>query len=91
MSFAAQFAAEHKYTLIYGAIGYILGHFVDEMLTFTIPLVGQWKPTEKAVLFLGLAGAGYGFMKDQQVYWFQNMLKKEVQAALNKEANHAKR
>lgn len=82
-SFAATFAKDHKYSLIYGAIGYLLGHLVDELFVITIPCVGQWRPTQNlAGLILGMTGLGYGFMKDQDVYHLQMIIKREIQAAL---------
>lgn len=83
-SFAAKFAAEHKYTIIYGGIGYLLGHLLDEVLTIQIPLIGAWKPTQNlAGLLLGLGGVGCGFMKDQDVYHFDKIIRNQIQLALN--------
>jgi hypothetical protein len=81
--FMSKLAKEHKYTLVYGAVGYLAGHVLDELLVLTIPMIGVWRPTQNlAGLLLGLAGAGYGFMKDQEVSWFQNAIRREIQNAL---------
>lgn len=82
-SFAGEFAKEHKYTIIYGGIGYLVGHLLDELFVITIPMVGQWSPTQNlAGLLLGVAGMGCGFMKDHDVYRLQSILKREIQNAL---------
>lgn len=78
-SFAGEFAKAHKYTLIYGGIGFLLGNVLDQLLT--IPIVGPIT-FDLAGPLLGLAGAGYGFLKDDDVYRLQLIVKREIQNAL---------
>ena len=82
-SFAGEFAKEHKYTIIYGGIGYLVGHLLDELLVIHVPIAGPLKPTQNlAGLLLGVTGMGCGFLKDHDVYRLQSILKREIQNAL---------
>lgn len=77
-SFAQGFLADNKYALVYGAIGFVLGRIADGMIG-SIPVVG-WilKPALNLLPWgLGLAGAGYGFMKDRDVERLRRIVDEE--------------
>lgn len=65
---AIELITEHKRTLVYGAIGLILGHALAK-LAGGVPIVGfLLEPlVEQSSILISLAGAGYGFMKDCDV------------------------
>ncbi len=67
-AFAQEFLTDNKYALVYGAIGFVLGRLTDGLIG-SIPVVGWFlRPALHLLPWgLGLAGAGYGFMKDRDV------------------------
>ena len=82
VDFSGRFIRDHKYSIVYGAIGYVVGHLLDQATTVTVPLVGIFRPFSNTFALFGLVGVGYGFLKDQEIYWFENILKRNIREAL---------
>lgn len=77
-AFAQDFLADNKNALVYGAIGFVLGRIADSMIG-SIPIVG-WilRPALNLLPWgLGLAGAGYGFMKDRDAQRLRKIVEEE--------------
>lgn len=83
VAFAAEFAVEHKYTVIYGSIGFVVGHVLDTVLVFTIPGIGVLRPTlNLAGVLLGTLGLGYGILRDCDAIRLRNIIVRQVRKAL---------
>ena len=83
VQFAADFAMEHKYSIIYGSIGFVVGHLLDSVLVFTIPGIGTLRPTMNlAGILLGTAGLGYGILRDSDVIRLRNIIARQIWKAL---------
>lgn len=82
-AFAAEFALEHKYAIIYGSIGFVVGHVLDSVLVFTVPYFGLLRPTMNlAAVLLGTAGLGCGILRDADAIRLRNIIMHQVRKAL---------
>ena len=82
MAFAAEFAVEHKYAIIYGSIGFVVGHLLDSVLVFTIPGLGVLRPTMNlAGILIGTAGLGYGILRDCDAIHLRDIIVRQIRRA----------
>ena len=83
VTFASDFALEHKYSIIYASIGYVVGHVLDSVLVFTIPGLGVLRPTMNlAGILFGTVGLGYGILRDSDTLRLRNIIVRQIRKAL---------
>ena len=83
IAFATEFVADHKYTIIYASVGYVVGHVLDSAVVFSVPFLGVWRPTMNlAGILLGTVGFGYGILRDSDVIRLRNIITRQIRKAL---------
>ena len=83
VAFAVDFIRDHRYAIVYGAIGFVVGHVLDTALVFTVPFYGVLRPTANlAGILLGTAGLGYGFFRDGDMIRLRSIITSQIRKAL---------
>ena len=83
VAFAASFVLEHKYTVIYASLGFVVGRILDTMLVIWVPGLGVLRPTmNMAGILLGTAGLGCGFLRDYDALRLRSLIVRQIHKAL---------
>lgn len=58
---------EHRYTVGYATLGYVVGHVIDSILTISIPFYGTIRLTGGMIaVLLSVSGGICGFLRDME-------------------------